>query len=62
MIRYHMLQEFAAELQRAMIKVLQDKSNMDIMLKENFDIGTTRSMLHSRMKRLMQARSYLVKF
>ncbi|XP_075870264.1 interferon-induced GTP-binding protein Mx-like [Nelusetta ayraudi] len=61
-IRYHMLQEFAAELQRAMIKVLQDKSNMDIMLKENFDIGTTRAMLHSRMKRLMQARSYLVKF
>lgn len=61
-IRYHMLQEFAAELQRKMIKVLQDKSNMDNLLKENFDIGTTRAMLHSRMKRLMQARSYLVKF
>lgn len=61
-IRYHMLQEFAAELQREMIKVLQNKNDMDSMLKENFDIGTTRATLHSRLKRLMLARSYLVKF
>lgn len=61
-IRYQMLQEFVAELQREMLKVLQEKSNVDIMLKENIDIGSTRAALHSRMKRLTLARSYLVKF
>lgn len=61
-IRYHMLQQFAAELQREMIKVLQEKSDMNNMLKENYDIGTTRAALHSRLKRLTLARSYLVKF
>lgn len=61
-IRYQMLQEFAFQLQREMLQVLQEKGNLDTMLKEDFDMGSTRASLHSRLKRLTQARSYLVNF
>ncbi|XP_046880725.1 interferon-induced GTP-binding protein Mx3-like [Hypomesus transpacificus] len=61
-IRYMMLQESASQLQREMLQLLQDRENMETLLKEDFDIGSKRMALHSRLKRLMQARSYLVEF
>ncbi|KAM4582189.1 interferon-induced GTP-binding protein Mx-like [Fundulus diaphanus] len=61
-IRYEMLQESAIQLQREMLQMLQDKENMDFLLKEDYDIGSKRAALQSRMKRLMQARAYLVEF
>ncbi|XP_062325909.1 interferon-induced GTP-binding protein Mx1-like [Osmerus eperlanus] len=62
MIRYMMLQESASQLQRELLHILQDRENMETLLKEDFDIGSKRMALHSRLKRLMQARSYLVEF
>ncbi|XP_049893069.1 interferon-induced GTP-binding protein Mx isoform X3 [Epinephelus moara] len=61
-IRYQMLQESAAQLQREMLQMLQDKENMDYLLKEDCDIGSKRASLQSRLKRLMKARAYLVEF
>lgn len=61
-IRYHMLQEFAVQLQRELLQLLQDRENSESMLKEDLDIGTKRGALQSRLKRLTQARAYLVKF
>lgn len=57
-----MLQESANSLQREMLQLLQDKESTELMLKEDFDIGSKRVALHSRLKRLTQARAYLVKF
>lgn len=57
-----MLQESANSLQREMLQLLQDKDNTELMLKEDYDIGTKRVALQSRLKRLTQARAYLVKF
>ncbi|KAK2862442.1 hypothetical protein Q5P01_001975 [Channa striata] len=61
-IRYQMLQESAIQLQREMLQMLQDKENVEVLLKEDFDIGSKRAALQSRLKRLMQARAYLVEF
>ncbi|KAM3620747.1 uncharacterized protein V6R79_001460 [Siganus canaliculatus] len=61
-IRFQMLQEFAIQLQREMLQVLQDKENSEFLLKEDFDIVSKRAALHSRLKRLMKARTYLVEF
>ncbi|XP_029907834.1 interferon-induced GTP-binding protein Mx [Myripristis murdjan] len=61
-IRYQMLQESAIQLQREMLQMIQDKENMEFLLKEDMDIGVKRSALQSRLKRLMKARSYLVEF
>lgn len=61
-IRYQMLQESAVQLQREMLQMLQDKENMELLLKEDFDIGSKRATLQSRLKRLLQARAYLVEF
>ncbi|XP_029287018.1 interferon-induced GTP-binding protein Mx [Cottoperca gobio] len=61
-IRYQMLQESAAQLQREMLLLLQDKENMEFLLKEDCDIGSKRMNLQSRLKRLMKARAYLVEF
>nr|AAT57878.1 Mx type 2 [Scophthalmus maximus] len=61
-IRYQMLQETAVQLQREMLQMLQDKENMEFLLKENLDIGCKRAALQSRLKRLMKARAYLVEF
>ncbi|XP_041638606.1 interferon-induced GTP-binding protein Mx [Cheilinus undulatus] len=61
-IRYQMLQESAVQLQREMLQVLQEKENVDILLKEDFDVGSKRANLQSRLKRLMKARTYLVEF
>ncbi|XP_062272449.1 interferon-induced GTP-binding protein Mx-like [Scomber scombrus] len=61
-IRYQMLQESAVQLQREMLQVLQDKENMEFLLKEDYDIGHERAALQSRLERLQKARAYLVEF
>ncbi|XP_044023594.1 interferon-induced GTP-binding protein Mx isoform X2 [Siniperca chuatsi] len=61
-IRYQMLQESASQLHREMMQVLQDKENLEFLLKEDSDIGSKRAALQSRLKRLMKARAYLVEF
>ncbi|CAK6958698.1 interferon-induced GTP-binding protein Mx-like [Scomber scombrus] len=61
-IRYQMLQESAVQLQRKMLQVLQDKENMEFLLKEDYDIGHERAALQSRLERLQKARAYLVEF
>ncbi|XP_070848776.1 interferon-induced GTP-binding protein Mx [Chaetodon trifascialis] len=61
-IRYQILQESAVQLQREMLQMLQDKENSEILLKEDLDIGSKRAALQSRLKRLTQARAYLVEF
>ncbi|KAG7463692.1 hypothetical protein MATL_G00179310 [Megalops atlanticus] len=61
-IRYLILQESAAQLQREMLQMLQDKENVELLLKEDFDIGSKRATLQSRLSRLMKARSYLLEF
>ncbi|RXN18992.1 interferon-induced GTP-binding -like protein [Labeo rohita] len=61
-MRYLLLQEAALELQRNMLQLLQNKDNVDDLLKEDFDIGQKRESLLSRQKRLMKARGLLVTF
>uniref|UniRef100_A0A669C4F9 Interferon-induced GTP-binding protein Mx n=1 Tax=Oreochromis niloticus TaxID=8128 RepID=A0A669C4F9_ORENI len=61
-IRYHMLQEAAIQLQREMLQMLQDKEKLEFLLKEDSDIGTKRAALQNRFTRLMKARAYLVEF
>uniref|UniRef100_A0A7N8XM63 Interferon-induced GTP-binding protein Mx n=1 Tax=Mastacembelus armatus TaxID=205130 RepID=A0A7N8XM63_9TELE len=61
-IRYQMLQESAMQLQREMLQMLQDKDNVEFLLKEDSDIGSKRAALQSRLKRLMKAREFLVNF
>uniref|UniRef100_A0A674EG39 Myxovirus (influenza) resistance B n=1 Tax=Salmo trutta TaxID=8032 RepID=A0A674EG39_SALTR len=61
-IRYLVLQEFASQLQREMLQTLQEKDNIEQLLKEDFDIGSKRAALQNKLKRLMKARSYLVEF
>uniref|UniRef100_A0A8C8HVW3 Uncharacterized protein n=1 Tax=Oncorhynchus tshawytscha TaxID=74940 RepID=A0A8C8HVW3_ONCTS len=61
-IRYLVLQESASQLQREMLQMLQEKDNIEQLLKEDFDIGSKRAALQNKLKRLMKARSYLVEF
>lgn len=61
-IRYHMLQEFATQLQRETLQLLQDRENTEYLLVEDLDVGTARVALQNRLHRLKQARAYLVKF
>uniref|UniRef100_A0A8C8HV29 Interferon-induced GTP-binding protein Mx n=1 Tax=Oncorhynchus tshawytscha TaxID=74940 RepID=A0A8C8HV29_ONCTS len=61
-IRYLVLQEFASQLQREMIQTLQEKDQIEQLLKEDIDIGSKRAALQSKLKRLMKARNYLVEF
>lgn len=57
-----MLQESAIQLRKEMLQLLQDSTNTELFLKEDFDVGIKRAALQSRLKRLTQARQYLVKF
>uniref|UniRef100_A0A672ZBB1 Interferon-induced GTP-binding protein Mx n=1 Tax=Sphaeramia orbicularis TaxID=375764 RepID=A0A672ZBB1_9TELE len=52
-IRYQMLQEMATDLQREMLQMLQDKGDLELLLKEDFDIGSKRAALQSRHKLLV---------
>ncbi|KAL0204255.1 hypothetical protein M9458_002273, partial [Cirrhinus mrigala] len=58
-IRYLLLQEAALELQRNMLQLLQNKDDVDDLLKEDFDIVQKRESLLSRQKLLIEARSLL---
>ena len=62
MIRYLVLQEFASQLQREMLQMLQEKDNIEQLLKEDIDIASKRAALQSKLKRLMKAHNYLVEF
>ncbi|KAG7999383.1 Interferon-induced GTP-binding protein Mx [Nibea albiflora] len=61
-IRYQMLQQSAIQLQREMMQVLQDKEKSEVLLKEDFDIGSKRAALQCRLERLMKARRFLTEF
>uniref|UniRef100_A0A8C9XJL1 Interferon-induced GTP-binding protein Mx n=1 Tax=Sander lucioperca TaxID=283035 RepID=A0A8C9XJL1_SANLU len=61
-IRYHILQESAIQLQSEMLQMLQDKPKLELLLSEDYDIGRKREALQSRLKHLMKARTYLVEF
>ncbi|KAM4613323.1 interferon-induced GTP-binding protein Mx3-like isoform 1-T2 [Polymixia lowei] len=61
-IRYLMLQESAAQLQREMLQMLQDKQNVESLLHEDFGINIKRTGLQNRLQRLTKAHTYLVEF
>lgn len=61
-IRYQMLQKSTAQLQRAMMQMLQDKEKTETLLLEDFGIQTTRSNLKDRFRRLSRARILLTEF
>ncbi|XP_056588126.1 interferon-induced GTP-binding protein MxB-like [Triplophysa dalaica] len=61
-IRFQLLQEAAAELQRNMLQLLQEKDAVDDLLKEDHDIGQKRETLISRQKRLLKARNLISVF
>ncbi|KAL7407885.1 hypothetical protein ABVT39_015150 [Epinephelus coioides] len=61
-IRYHMLQQSVVQLQREMLQMLQDRRDMNTLLKEELTFGRGRVALQSRLNRLMQARAHLVEF
>ncbi|KAM8867219.1 LOW QUALITY PROTEIN: interferon-induced GTP-binding protein Mx-like [Synchiropus picturatus] len=61
-IRYQMLQESAAQLKREMMQMIQDKENVEVLLREDSDIGQKRAALESRLRRLLKARTYLLEF
>lgn len=62
MIRYMVLHELAAQLQREMLQLLHDKDNIDELLKEENDISCKQNNLQNCQKRLTEAREYLAKF
>ncbi|XP_056585561.1 interferon-induced GTP-binding protein MxA-like [Triplophysa dalaica] len=61
-ISYQILQEAAAELQRNMLQLLQEKDAVDDLLKEDHDIDQKRKKLLKRQKRLLKARDLLIGF
>ncbi|XP_059184557.1 interferon-induced GTP-binding protein Mx-like [Centropristis striata] len=61
-IRYQMLQESAIELQREMLKMLQEKEKTEALLEEDSSIKTKRVELQKRHKRLSRARILLTDF
>ncbi|KAG7315627.1 hypothetical protein KOW79_020493 [Hemibagrus wyckioides] len=61
-IRYMVIQESAAQLQREMIQLLKDKVNIDDLLKEDQDISSKRNILKGRLKRLTDALKNLEEF
>ncbi|TSK17737.1 Interferon-induced GTP-binding protein Mx1 [Bagarius yarrelli] len=60
-IRYMMVQETAAQLQREMI-LIQDKDNLNALVKEEHDIASKRNNLKTRQKRLTEALNYMADF
>uniref|UniRef100_A0A8C7VAE7 Interferon-induced GTP-binding protein Mx n=1 Tax=Oryzias sinensis TaxID=183150 RepID=A0A8C7VAE7_9TELE len=61
-IHYQMLQEFAIQLQREMLQMLQDKEKMESLLQEDHAIKENRVHLHNCIKRLSKARMLLSEF
>ncbi|XP_036059753.1 interferon-induced GTP-binding protein Mx1-like [Onychomys torridus] len=61
-IQYFLLQTFGEELEKAMLQLLQDKTNCSRLLAERSDITEKRKFLKRRLSRLDQARHKLAKF
>ncbi|XP_055016154.1 interferon-induced GTP-binding protein Mx-like [Boleophthalmus pectinirostris] len=61
-IKFQMLQESSAELQRQMLQLLQDKEEIEVLLKEDGSIRDNRDKLHSCLQRLNDARILLSEF
>ncbi|XP_072307724.1 interferon-induced GTP-binding protein Mx-like [Eucyclogobius newberryi] len=61
-IRFQMLQESSAELQRQMLQLLQDKEKMEVLLKEDSRVRDNRAKLHDCLQRLNRARDLLSEF
>uniref|UniRef100_A0A3B3CZ78 Interferon-induced GTP-binding protein Mx n=1 Tax=Oryzias melastigma TaxID=30732 RepID=A0A3B3CZ78_ORYME len=59
-IHYQMLQEFAVQLQREMLQMLQDKEKMELLLQEDHTIKENRVHLHNCIKRLSKAQLAVV--
>lgn len=61
-IRYQILQEFAVQLQREMLLILQENMYTTFFLQEDCNTKSERADLQSRLNRLIEARAYLVEF
>nr|XP_034970967.1 interferon-induced GTP-binding protein Mx1-like isoform X2 [Zootoca vivipara] len=61
-IRTFVLQDYADNLQNAMLQLLQNKDQFDILLQERHDTSNVRDTLKERIKRLTKARQHLAKF
>ncbi|KAK7916728.1 hypothetical protein WMY93_012489 [Mugilogobius chulae] len=61
-IRFQMMQESSAELQRQMLQLLQDKEEVESLLKEDSNTRENRDKLCSRLQRLNGARRLLSEF
>ncbi|XP_034023045.1 interferon-induced GTP-binding protein Mx-like [Thalassophryne amazonica] len=62
MIRYHMLQESALQLQKEMLPILQDKELLEFLLQEDSVIKNKRIRLQKCITRLTKARVLLAAF
>ncbi|XP_027131550.1 interferon-induced GTP-binding protein Mx [Larimichthys crocea] len=61
-IRYQILQEFAVQLQRDMLQILQERMYSTPLLEEDCNTKSERADLQSRLNRLIEAHAYLVEF
>ncbi|XP_052597293.1 protein Mx1-like isoform X3 [Peromyscus californicus insignis] len=61
-IQYFILQTFGEDMEKAMLQLLQDKTNCSWLLAERSDITEKRKFLKRRLSRLDQARHKLAKF
>uniref|UniRef100_A0A672Z9S5 Interferon-induced GTP-binding protein Mx n=1 Tax=Sphaeramia orbicularis TaxID=375764 RepID=A0A672Z9S5_9TELE len=61
-IRYQMLKETGVQLQREMLQMLQDKTRIELLLKEDCGIKNKRANLQGRCKRLTKAHARLSEF
>uniref|UniRef100_A0A3P9DNH9 Interferon-induced GTP-binding protein Mx n=1 Tax=Maylandia zebra TaxID=106582 RepID=A0A3P9DNH9_9CICH len=61
-IRYQMLQQFANQLQREMLQMLQDKERKESLLQEDIGTKIQREQLQNGLKRLSNGRLLLTEF
>ncbi|XP_031608229.2 interferon-induced GTP-binding protein Mx-like [Oreochromis aureus] len=61
-IRYQMLQQFANQLQREMLQMLQDKERKESLLQEDIGTKTQREQLQKGLKRLSNGHLLLTEF
>ncbi|KAG8007466.1 Interferon-induced GTP-binding protein Mx [Nibea albiflora] len=61
-IRYQILQEFAVQLQRDMLLILQESMYSTSLFDEDYYTKSERADLQSRLDNLIEARAYLVEF
>nr|XP_020645003.1 interferon-induced GTP-binding protein Mx2-like [Pogona vitticeps] len=61
-IQKYILQDYAEGLQNAMMGLLQDKDQYNVLLQEQKDVASKRVSLKERLKRLTRARQRLAKY